>query len=255
MFKAVCFLCFYSSIATGAHQQLLGYPISDAKEKASPDYLIWQMIAHKASIDYDMVTPFMQITIVARSTRTQYDYELWMVTSYENKDTYDAEFFWAIEPSRRTWMYLGTYSIMYIFMLCGIGYGGRWIEVKMYMNNYEDEDFYGGIAVHVRTWCDCATWWTINTMTMTKNTMWKQWQSLHLPWDNMGKSYDTWSWQQQGMPTIPIYKPWESYKKMKMVLSGGNNYASKANQPHVVPIQYINKILKLWSKKHYPSLL
>ena len=257
MFGAVCFLCLYGSMATGAHQQLIGLPIHDAKETASPDYLIWKMLADKATLDYDMATPFMQITIVARSTRTQYDYELWMVTSHEDKNTYDAEFFWAIEPSRRTWMYLGTYSIMYIFMLCGIGYGGRWIEVKLFTNDYDDETFYGGIAVYIRTWAECATWWTIDTMTLTTNTMWKEWKNLYLPWDLTGAShsYGKWSWHQQGMPRIPIYKPWQSYKKMKMVLSGGNNYAAEPNQQGVVPMNYINKILKLWSERHYPSRL
>ena len=255
MFKIVVALCFYGSLATGAHQHIVAFPMNGPGGKADAGYLIWQLLASQASVDYDIVTPAMQITIVARSTRTLYDYELWMVTTHEAADTYDPEFFWAVKPTMRTWLYLGTFSIMYIFMLCGVGYGGMWIETRMFMNDYEDEDFYGGIAVHIRTWCDCATWWTIDTMTLTKYTMWEQWRNLHLPWHNMGSSYGDWSYRRQGMPTIPIYKPSESYKKIKMIFSGGNSYDAKPGNPHMVPLNYINKILKLWTLKHYPSFL
>ena len=59
----------------------------------------------------------------------------------------------------------------------------------------------------------------------------------------MGKNYGKWGWIQQGMPSIPIYEPKESYKKFKMTFGG------------VVPMSYVNKVLKLWSTKHWPSRL
>ena len=142
-------------------------------------------------------------------------------------------------------------------MLCGIGIGGRWLEVKMFMNDYPDEPFYNGIAVHVRTWCQSSTWWTMNTLALTSTTMWTQWKELYLPWNLAGlkHDYDNWSWHIQAMPPIPIYKPWESYKKMKMVLTGGKNYSAKPNEPKLVPNSYLNKILKLWTLKQYRSWL
>ena len=248
------FLC--PAMGGGAHQHLIAMPDDDAMQQSQRP--IWQMIAN----DYPagarvLLRAFYpkQVTFVARSTPSQFDYELWGCVTYVDPAMYDPEFFWSTNPMARTWVELGVHSFLYICFLCGIGYGAPWIECRLYQNTYPSERFYGGIAIELRTWKDCLLWWSIDTMSLTKDSMWYYWRSLYLPWEKLGSQYGRWRCSQSPAPTIPIYLPDKTNKHFLMVLKGGYRYDSKVSGSSLVPSDYIKHFMKLRSQKLYPSTL
>ena len=227
-----------TAIATGAHQHIMAFPLANYGANMAKPYLpIWPMFEKKGII-YELTNKIgPHLTIVAKSTRTQYDYELYVATSSD--EDYDPEFFWS--SKLREWIYLGEYALMTIFAAVGIGYAGTpWIELQQYYNGFEEEPFYGGMNVHIRTWKDCCTWWAIQTMHFGYYTMWTKWQDLYLPWEHIDQNYSSWTSWQTDMPSIPDYNPHNPIKKIKMIF--GNDIS-----PYRLLIQ------SLWTNVQRPS--
>ena len=141
MFIFIMLALLEAAIATGAHQHIVAFPLFNyGATMAKPDLPIWTMLEKKGII-YDLTSHLgPHFTIVAKSTRTQYDYELYVATCTD--EGYDPEFYWS--SKHRTWIYLGDYVLITVFALVGIGYAGTpWIELNLYYNGYEKEEFYG----------------------------------------------------------------------------------------------------------------
>ena len=78
---------FYDVAATGAHQHVVAFPLEGHNNALDP---IWIMLADKLGIGPMLPTVGLR-TIVARSTASQYNYELWLCTAYG--EDIDPEFF------------------------------------------------------------------------------------------------------------------------------------------------------------------
>ena len=221
--------------ATGTHQHLITFAMMTSNMAGA---IIEKIGTYKPTFGTAMKELFQTHELsayVARSTNTQFYYDLWFCKTNVNIN-YDMDFFWAIPESDREWLFVGTYSLLFIFYVVNIGYGGRWIELWMYSNDYKEEEYYGGLTIKLRTWKDKNVVWTMQTMAMGYKTMWKDWYKLYLPWSGVRWTYQT----KTMLPDIPTYEPKDSIKKYKMLWRG-------ESEAKTMPEYYADRILKLWT--------
>ena len=246
MMQTLCFLCLLSAAnATGAHQHLLAFP-QDATADTSQKSTIATLLK---SAGKDLVLPDYHQTMVARSTHTQYMYELWH-SQTPWVPNYDPEYYWATNPKDRVWTYVGDYSLLAILWLMGIGTAGAmWLEMMQFYNGYPNEEYFEGVTMHIRTWKDPCCWWMTRTMRHGYYSMWYTWHAIHLPWTKR-RDCAPWTSKRCPMPTIPMYRPWVKGKKLAMILKGGADSLKEK-----IPSDYGLEIMRLWTNKHYDSYM
>ena len=189
------------------------------------------------AIDWTLPMINRQASIIARSTNTQYHYEFWLCITEGSDDTFDAEFFWF--TTNRNWLYVGSFSLLYI--LCQLGIGRRpgkiWTETWLYTNDYQDEAWSGGLTIHIRSSTDLCRYWVTRTMLPDAQSMWHNWRNLYLSWwtDNR-QPMQPWTSFHQGSIPIPYYTPKAEWKKWAMLLCHES-----------VPLWYRQMVALLWS--------
>lgn len=205
------------------------------------DRPIWQFLC-----DHGVQVPTgAHLTLVAVSTASQYDYEVWLASTYTVD--YDPQFFWSTFPNTRTWLFVGTVSLLHFLWLCGVAEDGPWIDMQLYCNWFPGEYWYGGLCIQMRTSQSPETMWQIYSSHLSAVSIWKHWRSIYLPWWPLPE-YSTWSSFRELMPSVPIYIPGAPIKKSMMFTSCGKPFG-EVEWPGLgpVPRAYADKVWGLLS--------
>ena len=180
---------------------------------------------------------------VASETNDPYYYDLWFCKCSVNED-YNMEYFWSILEPQRQWVYIGTYTLLYIFWLTDISYEAPWLE--LWMSTWKSYQLgCMSCVIKIRTWLNIHVIWTISTTAFNYHNIWKAWHKLYLPIGTPVHGYSEWTCSTIQLPSIPTYKQKEPTTQRKLLFRIG--YGNEATQ--IMSLWrngYANRIMKLW---------